>query len=111
MRLRHPVSRQASPLLARTSRIPALQPHHHGTQAAQAIAIQDQASAHTTRLGAERIGRLHGHQARHAIGQLHLQMRHPAHMPHRIGPQPAPMQRMRHRRDHHLARQQGTETS
>jgi hypothetical protein len=32
-------------------------------------------------------------------------------VPHRIRPQPAPMQRMRHRRDHNLARQQGTETS
>jgi hypothetical protein len=38
-------------------------------------------------------------------------MRHPVHMPERIGPHPAPMQRMRHRRDHNLARQQGTETS
>ena len=91
--------------------IPALQPHHHSTQTAQAIAIQDQASARTSRFRAERIGRLRCHQARHPIGQLHLQMRHPVHVPHRIGPQPAPMQRMRHRRDHHLARQQGTETS
>jgi hypothetical protein len=38
-------------------------------------------------------------------------MRHPVHVPHRIGPQPGPMQRMRHRRDHHLARQPATETS
>jgi hypothetical protein len=32
-------------------------------------------------------------------------------MPERIGPNPAPAQRMRQRRDHDLARQQGTETS
>jgi hypothetical protein len=32
-------------------------------------------------------------------------------VPQRIGPQPGPVQRMRHRRDHNLARQQGTETS
>jgi hypothetical protein len=32
-------------------------------------------------------------------------------VPERIGPQPAPVQRMRHRRDYHLARQQGMETS
>jgi hypothetical protein len=38
-------------------------------------------------------------------------MRHPVHAPHRIGPQPGPMQRMRHSRDHHLARQLATETS
>ena len=80
-------------------------------QAAQAFAIQDQASTRTTRLRAERIGRLRSHQARHPVGQLHLQMRHPVHVPHCIRPQFAPIQRMRHRRDHHLARQPGTETS
>jgi hypothetical protein len=99
------------PLPARTGRIPVPQPHHHSTQTAQAIAVQDKASATTSRLRAERIGRLRCHQARHPIGQLHLQMRHPVHVPQRIGPQPAPIQRMRHRRDHNLARQQGTETS
>ena len=80
-------------------------------QTAQPIAIQNQASARASRLRAKRIGRLHGHQARHPVWQLHLQMRHPGHVPHRVGPQPAPMQRMSHRRDHNLARQPGTETS
>jgi len=99
------------PLPASAGGIPFPQPRHHGMQTAQASAIQDQASARASRIRAEHIGRLRRHQARHSIGQLHLQMRHPVHVPHRIGPQPAPMQRMRHRRDHDLARQQGTETS
>ena len=52
------------PLPARTRRIPVPQPHHHGTQAAQAIAIQDQPSTRTSPIRAERIGRLRSHQAR-----------------------------------------------
>jgi hypothetical protein len=87
------------------------QPHHHGVQMAQASAVQDQAGSRTRLSRAEHIGRLRRHQARHPVRQLHFQMRHPIHVPECIGPQPAPMQRMRHRRDHDLARQQGMETS
>jgi hypothetical protein len=102
---------RTGPLPAKARRIPVPQPHHHGTQAAQAIAIQDQASPRASRIRAERIGRIRRYQAWQPVGQLHLQMRHPVHVPQRVGPQPGPMQRMRHRGDHNLARQLGTETS
>ncbi len=77
----------------------------------QASTIQNQAGTRSLPPRAERIGRVRRDQARHPVRQLHLQMRHPVHVPERIGPQPAAVQRMRHRRDHNLARQQGTETS
>ena len=77
----------------------------------QASTIQNQACARSRRPRAEHIGRVRRDKARHPIRQLHLQMRHPVHMPERVGPNPAPAQRMSQRRDHDLARQQGTETS
>ena len=73
--------------------------------------IQNQAGTRSRLLRAEHVGRVRRDQARHSVRQLHLQMRHPVHVPERIGPQPAAVQRMRHRSDHNLARQQGTETS
>ena len=113
-RNRRPARRQQTrqqPLPASARCIPFPQPHHHGTQIAQASAIQDQTGARTRLLRGEHIGRVRRDQARHPVRQFHLQMRHPVHVPERIGPQPAPAQRMRHRRDDNLARQPGTETS
>ena len=73
-------SRKSRPgqLPARAGCIPVPQPRHHSTQTAQACAIQDQALARTGRFRAKRFGRRRCHQARHPIGQLHLQMRHPS---------------------------------
>ena len=100
-----------SPLPLLPGRVPIPQPRHHSPQMPQASTIQNQASARSRRPRAEHIGRVRRDKARHPVRQLHLQMRHPVHMPERIGPNPAPAQRMRQRRDHDLARQQGTETS
>ena len=97
------------PLLADRVSIP--QPRHHSTQMPQASTIQNQACARSRRPRAEHIGRVCRDKARHPVRQLHLQMRHPVHVPERVGPNPAPAQRMSQRRDHDLARQQGTETS
>ena len=80
-------------------------------QAAETSAVQDQAGARHRLLRTRHIDRLYRYQARQPVRQLHLQMRHPVHVPERVGPKPAPVQRMRHRHDHNLARQQGTETS
>ena len=91
--------------------IPAPQARHHSTQMPQASTIQNQARACSRRPGAEHIGRIRRDKARHPVRQLHLQMRHPVHVPVRVGPNPVPAQRMCQRRDHDLARQQGTETS
>jgi hypothetical protein len=100
-----------SPLPLLAGRIPNPQPGHHSTQMPQASTIQNQARARSRRPHAEHIGRVCRDKARHPVRQLHLQMRHPVHVPERVGPNPAPAQRMSQRRDHHLARQQGTETS
>ena len=80
-------------------------------QAAETSAVQDQAGARHRLLRTGHIDRLYRNQARQPVRQLHLQMRHPVHVPERVRPKPAPVQRMRHRHDHNLARQQGTETS
>ncbi len=80
-------------------------------QMPQASTIQNQARARSRPPRAEHIGRVRRDKARHPVRQLHLQMRHPVHVPERAGPKPAPAQRMSQRRDHDLARQQGTETS
>ena len=72
----------------------------------QARHIQDQARAllaatmHIRRIGTD--------QARPSLRQPHLQVKHPVNVPERIRPQPAPGQRMRGRRDEHLARQRRT---
>ena len=80
-------------------------------QAAETSAVQYQADARHRLPRTGHIDRRYRYQARQPVRQLHLQMRHPVHVPERVGPQPAPVQRMRHRHDHNLARQQGTETS
>ena len=49
-------------------------------------------------------------QAGPSFGQLHLQVKHPIDVPERIRGQTAPEQRMRGRRDEHLARQRRTNT-
>jgi hypothetical protein len=99
------------PLPLPAGRVPTPQPRHHSQQMPQASTIQNEARARSRRPRAEHIGRVRRDKARHPVRQLHLQMRHPVHMPERVGPNPAPAQRMSQRRDHDLARQQGTETS
>ena len=82
------------------------QPKDQDPQLPQARYVQDQARAllaitmHIRRIGTN--------QARPSLRQPHLQMKHPVNMPERIGPQPAPAQRMRGRRDQHLTRQHRT---
>ena len=49
-------------------------------------------------------------QAGPSFRQLHLQVKHPIDVPERIRSQTAPEQRMRGRRDEHLARQRRTNT-
>ena len=100
-----------SPLPLLAGRVSLPQPRHHSTQMPQASTIQNQACARSRRSRAEHIGRVCRDKAGHPVRQLHLQMRHPVHVPERVGPNPAPAQRMSQRRDHDLARQQGTETS
>jgi hypothetical protein len=102
---------QARVLPAAAGRTPFPQPHHHGMQVAETSAVQDQAAVRHRSPRTRHIDRLYRYQARQPVRQLHLQMRHPVHVPERVGPKPAPVQRMRHRRDHNLARQQGTEPS
>ena len=100
-----------SPLPLLPGRVPIPQPRHNSTQMPQASTIQNQACTRSRPPRAEHIGRVRRDKARHPVRQLHLQMRHPVHVPERVGPNPAPAQRMSQRRDHDLARQQGTETS
>jgi hypothetical protein len=98
-------------LLAAARRISFPQPQHHGMQAAQAGAVQNQARASHRLFRTRHTGRRDRHQARQPVRQFHLQMRHPVHVQQRIGPELTSVQRMRHCRDHNLARQQGAETS
>ena len=104
-------SGKPSPLPLLPGRVPIPQPRHHSMQIPQAGTVQNQARARSRPPRAEHIGRVRRDKARHPVRQLHLQMRHPVHMPERVGPNPAPAQRMSQRRDHDLARQQGTKTS
>jgi hypothetical protein len=100
-----------SPLPPLPGRTPVPQPRHHSMQMPQASTVQNQACARSRPPLAEHIGRVRRDKARHPVRQLHLQMRHPVHMPERVGPKPASPQRMSQCRDLDLARQQGTETS
>lgn len=93
--------------LARSSRA-ITQPQDQGAQLPQARHVQNQARAllavtmHIRRIGTDQAGQ--------SFRQPHLQVKHPVDVPERIRGQTASEQRMRSRRDEHLARQRRTNT-